>query len=122
MPVREGGRTELGVPFDVRHEREGNRRYAFGNETPRGSERTWILRTQAAERHRKDRYGGEERNGQWLHDSPPSGCERIKGSAGSARDIPGRALDSFAVSPGALRAPSPLCGRTTGTKFSFRAA
>ena len=31
-------------------------------------------------------------------------------------------LGWFAVFLGALRAPSPLCGRTTGTKFSLRAA
>src|SRR5438128_4235405 len=82
MPIHESGRTELGVPFDVRHERAGNRRYAFGDEIPRGGERAWILRTQAAERHREDRDGGKKRSGQWLHDSPPSVCGM--GAAGHA--------------------------------------
>jgi hypothetical protein len=42
---------------------------------------------------------------------------------GSALDIPGRALDWFAQYLfGALRAPSPLCGPTTSTQFTFGAA
>ncbi len=42
---------------------------------------------------------------------------------GSALDIPfTRALGWFSLSFGALRAPGPLCGSTTGTKFSLGAA